>query len=182
MAWPQKVLRQFQLVPPNSDEGAYCGPWNKLLYTLFPADSDFTVVPNFQELGSTQGADFLISIDVYIGNKPVLLVELKKPNNLRYISRREDADMQLRRRLRDLVRDCPIPTMYGISAFGSRVCFYRLSTVPGSPINPPLIPRDLEYVNDVAPEDRWNDNVLDVGGEDKLRQVVREIFDACSNL
>ncbi|KAG8937974.1 hypothetical protein FRC00_007021 [Tulasnella sp. 408] len=182
MVWPQKVLRQFELVPPNADEKAYHGPWNKLLYTLFPADSDFTVVPNFQELGSPLGSDFLITIDVYLGTKPVLVVELKKPSNLHYVSKREDADIQLRRRMRDLVRDCPIPTLYGVSAFGTCLCFYSLSTIPGSPIQPPPIPRDPEYVNDVAPEERWNEDVLEAGGETRLRQIVQEIFNECQNL
>ncbi|KAG8930652.1 hypothetical protein FRC00_001033 [Tulasnella sp. 408] len=181
MVWPQKVFRQFELVPQNADEEAYHGPWNKLLYTLFPADSDFTVVPSFQELGSPL-SDFLFTIDVYIGNQPVLLVELNKPSNLSYVSKREDADLQLRRRMRDLVRECPIHTLYGVSAFGTRLGFYSLSTVPGSTIQPPLIPRDPEYANDVAPEDRWSENVMEVGGEEKLRQIVQEIFDECRPL
>jgi len=103
MVLPTKVIHQFEAIPPNSDGNAYHGAWNKLLYTLFPADSDFTVVPNFQELGSTQGSDSRMAIDVSLGNRPVLLVDLKKPSNLHYVSKREDADMQIRRRMRDLV-------------------------------------------------------------------------------
>ncbi|KAG8930654.1 hypothetical protein FRC00_001035 [Tulasnella sp. 408] len=101
-----------------------------------------SVVPNFQELGF-QLSDLLFTIDVYTENQSVPIVEIKKPSNLRYISKREDADLQLRR----------------------------------FPIQPPPTPRDPEYVNDVALEDRWNEDVLEAGVEEKLRQTVQERFD-----
>lgn len=78
--------------------------------------------------------------------------------------------------------DCPIPTLYGISAFGTALCFYTLNTALGSAIDPPFIPADLNYVTDIAPRDRWQDDVLGTGGEAKLRWVVEEIFQACSTL
>ena len=42
--WPDKVIRQFNSVPVvNPSESDFHGPYNKLLCTLFPADSDFAV-------------------------------------------------------------------------------------------------------------------------------------------
>lgn len=198
MVWSQKILRQFQLVPPNADGNMYLGPWNKLLSTLFPPEGDLTVVPNFQESTSREGLYFSFSIDIYIEDKPVLLIDLdKKPNNLRYISKREDADTHMRRRLYDLVGtslhtspismhyscvstgDCPLHTLYGISAFGTKVCFYSLPTVRGSAIDPPFIHRDLNYAEKGVPESQWIDDVLDTHVEDKVRRVVGEIMKNC---
>ena len=45
MLWPSNINRAFDSVEGGADivvhENQYCGPYNKLLYTLFPADSDF---------------------------------------------------------------------------------------------------------------------------------------------
>ncbi|KAG8894851.1 hypothetical protein FRC01_012710 [Tulasnella sp. 417] len=176
MAWSQHVLRQFQLVHPNADGNAYLGPWNKLLYTLFPPGgelADFTVVPNLQESSSRDGLYLSFSIDVYLDDKPVLLVDInKKPRNLRYVSKREEADMQIRRRLRDLSRDCPLPKLFGISAFGTKVRFYGLETAPGSVIDPPLISPDQDGI----PESQWDNDVLEDSVADELRGVLRSIL------
>jgi hypothetical protein len=47
MPWPTPVLRQFQLIPHVPSEHHFHGPYNKLLATLFSANSDYTVVPQF---------------------------------------------------------------------------------------------------------------------------------------
>ncbi|KAG8963101.1 hypothetical protein FRC00_007714 [Tulasnella sp. 408] len=177
MVWPNQVLRQFELVAPNAEGSAYLGPWNKLLYTLFsPEENDFTVVPNFQESSTRDGLYLSFSLDVYLDDKPFLLVDInKRPSNLRYISKREEADIQMRRRLHDFIGDCPISTLYGISAFGTKVCFYKLDTAEGSVIDPPFIPRDLGGATDGVPESQWSEDVLDSGMEDELCGVLREI-------
>ncbi|KAG8903062.1 hypothetical protein FRC01_009342, partial [Tulasnella sp. 417] len=68
--------------------------------------------------------------------------------------------------------DCPIPTLYGISAFGTKVRFYSLDTARGLVIEPPLISRNLGGVTDGIPESQWADDVLEASGEDKLRGVL----------
>ncbi|KAI9457018.1 hypothetical protein BJY52DRAFT_1274530 [Lactarius psammicola] len=40
---PYHVLRRFQTIPPNPRESGFYAPHNKLLHTLFSADSGLTV-------------------------------------------------------------------------------------------------------------------------------------------
>ena len=102
MPWPPRVLRQFQKVPINPTEADFYGPYNKLLYTLFPADTDFTVVPQYLRRNSRESADFLFMFEVFLEDKPVFILEVKSPEVLRYASSREDADQQVRDRIGDL--------------------------------------------------------------------------------
>jgi hypothetical protein len=50
MSWSAlaaQIIRQFEKTPrPNPLEADFHA-YNKLLYTLFPADTDFTVVPQY---------------------------------------------------------------------------------------------------------------------------------------
>ena len=99
--WHQKFLRQFAAVPQNPSESEFQGPYNKLLSFLFPVDSDFTVVPRYMP-DSRVAADFIVMFEVYFGNKPVLILELKPPGHLCFPSTRQSADAQIRRRINDL--------------------------------------------------------------------------------
>ncbi|KIO33032.1 hypothetical protein M407DRAFT_18183 [Tulasnella calospora MUT 4182] len=181
MVWSQQVLRQFKLVPPNADGNAYLGPWNKLLYTLFSSsENDFIVVPNFQESSSSDGLYLSFSMDVYLDDNHVLLIDLnKKPSNLRYVSKREEVDIQ---GLIRYLRRFSYPNFYGISAFGTKVCFYKLGTARRSVIGPPLISRDLEGTTNGISGNQWNDDVLGADGEDKLRGVLEGILEAIKGL
>jgi len=102
MPWPPRVLRQFQKVPISPSEADFHGPYNRLLYTLFPPDTDFTVVPRYLRNNSREPADFLFMLEVFLVDKPVFILEIKSPEVLRYASLREAADRQVRSRIRDL--------------------------------------------------------------------------------
>ena len=105
MPWPEKVLRQFQAIPANPAERELQGPYNKLLNTIFPPDSDFTVVPQYLEHNSPKKSDFVVTFEVSIDNKPVFILELKPPADLALISTRQLADDQVRERLGDLASE-----------------------------------------------------------------------------
>lgn len=102
MPWPEKVLRQFEASPPTPIENEFHGAYNKLLNTLFPPDTDFTVVPQYLEHNSLKGADFIVMFEVIFHNKPVFVLQLKKPSHLLYDSRRQIADEQIRQRMIDV--------------------------------------------------------------------------------
>ena len=102
MPWPEKVIRQFQTIPPNPIESDFHGAYNKLLYTLFPPDTDFTVVPQYLKPASSKSSDYIVTFEVFLENKPVFILELKKPADLDLISSRQAADVQIRERLGDL--------------------------------------------------------------------------------
>ena len=106
--WPVKVQRQFDIAQAGNDVlvNVLHGPYNKLLNTLFPVDTDFTVIPNFQEIiNSTKGAAdyYLMTFEIFLENRPVFVLELKREKDFLVRSKRKAADDQLRGRLGDLI-------------------------------------------------------------------------------
>jgi len=104
MPWPTKIVRQFEMVPPNPSETDFYGPYNKLLYSLFPADTEFTVVPMHIPNYTREGADYIVMFEVHLEDRPVFTSELRPPKHLRLASSRHAADVQIRTRIRDIAR------------------------------------------------------------------------------
>ncbi|KAF9531424.1 hypothetical protein CPB83DRAFT_849006 [Crepidotus variabilis] len=179
MPWPLPIIRQFAKIPVNPTEADFHGVYNKLLYTLFPADSAFTVAPQFMP-ASPESAECDFYFDVMHEDRIVFIVHLRSPGDIRYVSKRELADKQIRNRIRDLLDDCPIPVLHAISAIGTQLCFFTKRI--NERVNPLAIPPDNTYENDTAPRERWNYNVLEEAGVQKLRDVVEEIKEACAAL
>ncbi|KIJ47999.1 hypothetical protein M422DRAFT_163242 [Sphaerobolus stellatus SS14] len=164
--WPYKIIRQFNTVPRNPSESDYDGPYNKLLYTLFPPDSDFVVAPQFLP-DSRNSADFFVMFEILLVNRPVLILEFRPPSHRNFLSKRRAADEQIRSRMTDLVgKNLPLETLYAVSALGTKLCFYSLDTTDNNAeIVPAAIPRRPTRMNDTATEDRWDYDILEpVGG------------------
>ncbi|KAI8995688.1 hypothetical protein BD414DRAFT_249661 [Trametes punicea] len=178
MPWPASVVRQFEKVPPNPSEADFHGPYNKLLHTLFPPDTKFTVVPQFWP-GSHESADFLVTFEVMLEDQIVFILELKPPGDLRYISRCAAADRQIRARMVD-VDNCPLPTLHAVSAMGTKLCFYKQPR--NGRVSPRRIPSDPEMMVDVAPRERWDCDILEEDGVQRFQAVVEEIKQGCSAL
>jgi len=179
--WPDKITRQFNAIPPNPSESDYQGPYNKLLNTLFPPDSDFVVVPQYL-LDSRNSADFVVMFEILLVNKPVLFLELKPPSHLNLLSKHQAADKHIRSRMTDVVATCPLETLYAVSALGGRLCFYSLDTTDSDAEIMPAIPRHPTKMNDTAPADRWACDILESTGEERLRQIVQKIIQECAAL
>jgi hypothetical protein len=181
--WPEKVLRQFQAVPASCRESDFYGPYNKLLNYYFAPDTDFTVVPQYLKAASRDSADFIFCFEIRLENKPVFIVELKDPAAIQHISTRAEADDQSRRRIIDLAESCPLNKLHAVSALGTKLCFYSLDVQNlAARIDPPRIDRDPDTVNDYVPAERWDRDVLDASGEDKLLAVINEIKTGCAEL
>ena len=104
--WPVDVQRQFEIAHaagPDALENVWHAPYNKLLYTLFPAGTAFTVIPNFQEINTSEGAESLMTFEIYLENRPVFVLGLKREREFSVKSKRVTADDQLRTRLGDLI-------------------------------------------------------------------------------
>lgn len=101
--WPDKIIRQFATVPANPSEVDFHGPYNKLLNTLFPADTDFVVVLRYYTPPDGRcAADAVFMFEILLDTKPVLILQLVPPQHLEYISKRRAADEWLRVRMADL--------------------------------------------------------------------------------
>ncbi|KAF8492422.1 hypothetical protein F5888DRAFT_1619057 [Russula emetica] len=163
--WPAKVQRQFDIAQAAGNdtlENVLHVPYNKLLNTLFPVDTDFTVIPNFQEINSTKGAEYLVTFEHFLKNLPVFVL-LKREKNFSVRSKRTAADDQLRGRLGDLIDACPLPVLHGVSAFGTKLCFYSITKV--GLVSTEYIPASPQYVTDTAPVDRWDYDILTDEGD-----------------
>ncbi|RPB22696.1 hypothetical protein L211DRAFT_810499, partial [Terfezia boudieri ATCC MYA-4762] len=68
----------------------------------------------------------------------------------------------------DLRDDVKIPILYGVSAMGTKLCFYKYTEDTGR-LEPELILGHTKFVVDTAPRDRWEFDVLTDEGERKLR-------------
>jgi hypothetical protein len=101
---------------------------------------------------------------------PVFFVEVKTALAIENLSARADADDQMRLRLRQLF-DQSLTELHGVSALGTRLCFYCLDKNTES-LTPPLIPRNAAYVNDTAPADRWDADVLTDNGYNRFMNIV----------
>jgi len=100
MPWPAKIVRQFEKVPPDPSEADFYGPYNRLLYTLFSTDTEFTVVPQYMPNGTShEAADYIVVFEIHLQDQPVLILELKPPQHLRLASLRYAADAQIRNRI-----------------------------------------------------------------------------------
>lgn len=206
MPWPSTITRAFATVEGGAaiavHENPYYGPYNKLLHTLFPTDSDFIVSPNYIPGNIDGGEDFVVSFETTFRQHPVLILGVKPSQHLSLNSTREAADRQIRRRLIiDLLgvwRYCrlrshdptaeflpsgraPLPVLYGISAIGTKLCFYEFEKAPMH-MTPRRIPNDPEFTTDVAPQERWDCDVLEANGEQRLRALATQITGACERL
>jgi hypothetical protein len=66
------------------------------------------------------------------------------------------------------------------SAMGPVLSVYKYDIATG--LMPPQTPRDPIFVNDVAPKERWDCNILEDAGEQRLRAIVEEIKAMCAQL
>ena len=108
--WAPSILTRFATIPANPRENDYYAPYNKLLNFLFPPDSPFTVGPQAHIIAeSRESIDFLVEYQVFWGDVPVFILGIKTGPKLGLMSAREEADLQVRKRLRDLISICPLP-------------------------------------------------------------------------
>lgn len=100
--WPDNIIRSFKVARPariNPSGKIYSGAYNKLLNTLFPVKSDFTVVPRYIPDRKIIG-EFTTMFEILLGDKLVLIVDLTPGNNQ---LNRAAADDRIRIRMIDVV-------------------------------------------------------------------------------
>lgn len=190
MPWPAKISRAFAIEGDSNGaiDNRYYGAYNKLLYTLFPPDSDFTVSPNYLPSDINNMTDFIALFEVMFRDHRVLVLQVNPPQCLSMMSAREAADKQMRHRLSDslelnlrLAAMKVLPVLHGISAMGTKLCFYKLETASWR-ITPRPITSNPEYTIDPAPRDRWDCDILEAEGEQRLRSLVARITEECECL
>ncbi|KAF8500632.1 hypothetical protein BU17DRAFT_59027 [Hysterangium stoloniferum] len=174
MTWSDSVAEQFSLVNLyTTDESDFYGPYNTLLFELFPAIEHYQVSPQFKRI--TGSMDFTVLYVVSRRKVPVFFVEIKTYIALDKLSSRMEADDQMRKRFFEFMSgSIPTPKLVGLSAMGTRFSVYQFTTKNNELLPVRIIP-DARYVTDTAPKAWWSHDILDAAGEAKLREVVAEV-------
>ncbi|KAN0140893.1 hypothetical protein V8E53_001337 [Lactarius tabidus] len=189
--WPENIHMSFNAAIANDMYGhgaaTFFGPFTKLFYTLFSIYGPYDIVPQFKpedpQGGSPERADdFVPVLLVEVDQHPVFFLEINHPVSLPYQPKREEADEQMRRKFRDLGPRLAIPTLHGVSAFGTRLAFYEydLATRVIQPTE--ITQSDPSLTADVVPMSCWDSDVLQQEGADQLKDVVRKVKDMCAHM
>lgn len=123
-------------------------------------------------------SDFAFFLLVYIETSPVFLIQIKQPADFRFSSKRQEADVQMRRGFLDCVDELQIPVLHGVSVFGTKMAFYRLNKT-SHVLEPRKIVPDRDRLTDIAPKDWWCWDILEDEGAEKFRAVVDDVKVMC---
>jgi len=108
----------------------------------------------------------------------VFLLEVKAPGSLQFMSSREEADRQMRKRLADLTPLCPLSLLRGVSAFGTKIAYYT-GDKAARRITPQMITGSTEEMTDVAPSMWWDSDILEVDGGTRLKRTLEQVLNEC---
>ncbi|KAF8228267.1 hypothetical protein L208DRAFT_1404198, partial [Tricholoma matsutake] len=106
---------------------------------------------------SRESIDFIVEYQVFWGDAPVFIVEIKTGPKLGLLSAREEAKKTL-----------IFKFLNAVSAIGTKLCFY---TADDRVITPPRIQRE-----------RWDCDVLEAEGAAPLKAIIHEIQQTCAQL
>ncbi len=182
MPWPNWILKQFATIPGGmnnaTQESLLYGPYNTILHHLFPPNEDFMVVPQYQRPAVGQSIDFTTIFIVESTNTqtPIFYLEINPPGHINELSKREQADTQMRDRVRELITKLRIPKLHGVSALGVQLAFYNYDAAT-QVVEPRAIPRDPIRVNDTAPAVRWSVDLLSDEGYQQVIELATEVKD-----
>jgi hypothetical protein len=201
MPLPALIRAEFEYIDPQTtQENDYCGAYNILLGHAFPTTEGYRDIVHPQvictfslskfstKLTESQVAlttsrrdplDFVVYFRVYLHRVPVFFLEVKTAVTIRNLSSRVAADDQMRSRLTQLF-DESLSELHGISALGTRLCFYCLDKNTES-LTPPFIPRISAYINDVTPAHLWDTDILTDEGYNRFMGFVQRIKALATN-
>lgn len=179
--WSEIIMRSFFIAGASSEKPFY-GPWNRLLNTMFPPDTIFEVVPQYfpPSITSRDAADFVILLLIYVNTYPVFIVAVKPPAEFRLNSKRQEADSQMRQRFLDVAAELRIPVLHGVSAYGTKLAFYKY-TKDANVLEPRRITPDPETLTDTAPQSWWGSDILEEEGAEKFRRIVENVKEMCAD-
>ncbi|KAJ3379268.1 hypothetical protein HDU92_006782 [Lobulomyces angularis] len=177
--WNENVVKRFRSVPPNPRENDFHAPYNKLLCTEFDITGKYSVAPQAYPQPNTKSTiDFFVEYTIEVNDEPVLLLEITIPSLLKFISSREEADEQIRKRLKDIGPLCPLGNLYGVSAFGTKYAIYNYMK-DSRRIEPAPIPSDPNLTVDTAPIERWNKDLMEKDGALHLKELFQCVVQMC---
>jgi hypothetical protein len=164
------------------DESVFYGPFTRLLYTLFSVEGPYEIVPQFKSAalqGPHEGIGIVAVLIVEVNYHPVFFIAIKSPASFPYDSKREVADEQMRRRFKDLRQILTIPILHGI---GTRLSFYEYDSATHVLQPEQVLQSHPSVLADVAPMTRWDCDVLQHEGANRLKDVVNKVKEMCAQV
>jgi hypothetical protein len=119
-----------------------------MLAYCFGEDFDFVVLPwvspadMFGEANDRKATGFVQLVVFDADRRPVLFLDLKDDSHVGFPAKRKAADVQMRKRYNDLLYDCSIPKLHGLSVLGTHMPrLYCCERADGT-VRPSFVPID----------------------------------------
>ncbi|KAJ7888526.1 hypothetical protein B0H13DRAFT_1705862 [Mycena leptocephala] len=174
-AWPAALKTIFEVsrATPGSLEHRYYGPYDKLLNYCFDGFEYFVAPQAPPREDRTETIDFLVYLVVMNQRRqPVFLIEVQDDSHLAAPSKRAAADQRMRFRYDDLLYNCPIPILYGLSVIGTNMRVYTGDAATMT-LNPPRVATSANRVLDRKYlQDAWKIDILSDEGFAKMKEIV----------
>ena len=187
--WPQGLLNIFN-VSRNQNaplKSRYYGPYDRLFnYAVVEGSFSFFLAPQTapDETSARDAVDIVIFLVVLNQeHKPVLFVEIKDDRWANERDKRQRADNQMRQRYDQMLPNCPIPLLYGLSLLGTSLRVYCGNKVTGE-VTPHFVGRP--NLDRILPPDflegQWDLDILSPDGLKKMQEIVAYIKAEAANV
>ncbi|KAJ7358166.1 hypothetical protein DFH08DRAFT_932383 [Mycena albidolilacea] len=185
--WPANVRAEFPAPRvakgSQSDSWIIRQSWESLLRHLFSferftLETDSYYVPTTLDSAGSWDRVRVEQYDRFTGTrsrKPVLVVQLESESKLPSLYWRGQLDYEVRAGIEQMRTKCSHPVIHGIAVFGRRMAFYTKNG--DESIVPPRPPFDAKL--DLAPEARWELDVMTEEGAEHLKEIVKQIIAEC---
>ncbi|KAF9447597.1 hypothetical protein P691DRAFT_782208 [Macrolepiota fuliginosa MF-IS2] len=188
MPWPGHIQQEaWRVIFDNEALNHHYPLYLDILQECFPPDL-FRICPYYATPVATTGGisgpdDYLFTIPFvvetrYPPDNPILFLNVNVPDDIAQTSEWEETDKLMRSYMLQMLKLMRIPKLYGISAYGTQVCFYVYDKNTGD-ISPPEAGADSL----VVPRERWDLDLMHEEGRSELLRVAQEIKDmlSCKN-
>ena len=185
--WPQGLLDIFNAGRNRKWllKSRYYGPYDRLFnYAVIEGSFALFLSPQIDE---TPLPDAVVSpVFMAILNqdqKPVLIVDIQDDSWAKTPHLRQSADAQIHHLYDQMLFNCLIPRLYGLSLLGTSLRVYCANTVTGE-VMPPFVDRDRPGT--ILPsnflEGEWDLDILSLEGLAKMQEIVTYIKAETTNV
>ncbi|KAF9233429.1 hypothetical protein BU15DRAFT_80135 [Melanogaster broomeanus] len=187
--WPQGLLNIFNVCRNQNAplESRYYGPYDRL-FNYAVIEGSFTFVLALQTVPdetSLRDAVAFVVIMVVLNReqKPVLILEIKDDRWAKEPDKRQRADTQMRQHYDQMLFNCPISRLYGLSLLGTSLRVYCGDKITGK-VTPDFVGRP--NASRVLPPDflggEWDLDILSPDGLKKMQEIVAYIKAEAANV
>jgi hypothetical protein len=115
--------------------------------------------------------------------KPVLIAEIKNDSWARGATAHQTADKQMHQQYNQMLHDCPLAHLYGLSLLGTSLCIYHADMVTGD-LTPDFVihPHPHHVVPCNFLEGQWDLDILSEDGFKKIQEIVAYLKAGTANI